>query len=194
MAKLAEFPEPMNVEQFLAFYDTRPEGEKWELIDGELFMNATPVNFHQLVVANIIGSLREKLRVAGNQFKASAGIGARLSDISSVEPDIMIRPRDRFNGRNTQDMMVAFEVLSPSTRHNDLKFKRENYPALPFLTHYVVVSAEKMEVRVYARATNWVQTMLKREGDEIHFDKPGVTLSLAEIYDDMTDLLEPAAP
>ena len=44
MAKLAAYPEPMNVAQFLAFNATRPDGEKWELIDGELFLIASPVN------------------------------------------------------------------------------------------------------------------------------------------------------
>ena len=194
MAKLADFPEPMNVDQFLAFYDTRPDGEKWELIDGELFMNATPVSFHQLVVANITHHLFDKLRNAGNLYRASAGIGARLSDFSSVEPDVMVRPRDKFNGRNTQDIVVAFEVPSPSTRQNDLKFKRENYPALPFLTHYVIVSAERVEVRVYARSANWAESLLVTLTDEIRFEKLGITLPLAEIYDDMTDLLETPAP
>lgn len=193
MAKLAEFPEPMNVDQFLAFYDTRPDGEKWELIDGELFMNATPVSFHQLVVANLIGTLRQKLRHAGNRFKASPGIGARLSDFISVEPDVMIRPRDKFNGRSSQDLVVAFEVLSPSTRHNDLKFKRENYPALPFLTHYVIVSAERVEVRVYAKSTQWAENLLVDLADEIGFETLGITLPLAEIYDDLTEFLETPA-
>ena len=194
MATLAAFPEPMNVEQFLAFYDTRPDGEKWELLDGELFMNATPVSFHQLIVGNITHHLFDKLRYAGNAFKASAGIGVRLSDFSSVEPDVMIRPRDHFNGRNCQDIVVAFEVLSPSTKRNDLKFKRDSYPALGSLTHYVVVSAERIEVRVYARDGGWAETVLNMANDEIHFSTLGASLSLAEIYDDLTQYLDtPAA-
>ena len=188
MATLAAFPEPMNVEQFRAFYDTRPDGEKWELIDGELFMNATPVSYHQLIVANVISHLYEKLRSEGNKYKAMPGIGVRLSDFSSVEPDVMIRPRDNFNGRNCEDIVVAVEVLSPSTRRNDLKFKRESYPALASLTHYIVVSAERMEVRVYARQTGWAEAVLVKPEDTIRFDALGVTLALAQIYEDLSTI------
>lgn len=190
MATLAAFPEPMDVAAFLAFCDTRPDGEKWELLDGELFMNATPVSFHQLIVGNITHHLFDKLRNAGNAFKASAGIGVRLSGFSSVEPDVMIRPRNHFNGRICQDIVVAFEVLSPSTQRNDLKFKRESYPALASLTHYVIVSAERMEVRVYARDLGWAETVLNLATDEIHFDHLGATLSLAQIYDDLAQYLD----
>ncbi len=30
---------PIRVEEFYAFTDTRPDEEKWELIDGELLLN-----------------------------------------------------------------------------------------------------------------------------------------------------------
>ena len=33
---------PMTVEEFYAFTDARPDGEKWELIDGEAVLNASP--------------------------------------------------------------------------------------------------------------------------------------------------------
>ena len=33
---------PMTIEEFYAFTDTRPDEEKWELIDGEPVLNASP--------------------------------------------------------------------------------------------------------------------------------------------------------
>lgn len=192
MATLAAFPEPMTVADFLAFGQTRPDGEKWELLDGELFLNATPVNWHQMIVAGLIGNLRAMLRLKGGRHLAIPGIGVRISDISAVAPDVMIRPRDGFRGNMCDDIIVAFEVLSPSTRRNDLQWKRQNYPALPGLSHYVVVSAEKREVRVFARAANWQEQVLTRPGDSIVFDKLGISLSLAEIYEDIDGLPEPS--
>ena len=43
---------PMTVEDFYAFTDTRPDEEKWELIDGELVLNAAPSRLHQRIVKN----------------------------------------------------------------------------------------------------------------------------------------------
>ena len=37
----------MTIEAFLAFYDTRPDGEKWELIDGFPVMSASPTQWHR---------------------------------------------------------------------------------------------------------------------------------------------------
>ena len=33
---------PMTVEEYFAFTETRPDNEKWELIDGEPILNASP--------------------------------------------------------------------------------------------------------------------------------------------------------
>jgi hypothetical protein len=34
---------PMTVEEYFAFTDTRPDNEKWELIDGEPILNTSPI-------------------------------------------------------------------------------------------------------------------------------------------------------
>ncbi len=191
MAKLAAYPEPMNVEQFLAFNATRPDGEKWELLEGELFLNASPVHPHQRIVGNLVFHLGGSLRAAGRIHEAIPGIGVILSDISAVEPDVMIRKRDNLRGNICDDILVAFEVLSPSTRRNDLEFKRKGYANLATLTHYVVVSPEQIDVRVYARAANWMEIRHDEPRDIIDFADLGVALSLSEIYEDMDDILEP---
>ena len=48
---------PMTVEEFYAFTDTRPDNEKWELIDGEPVLNAAPSRLHQRIVKNLIVAL-----------------------------------------------------------------------------------------------------------------------------------------
>ena len=189
MATLAAFPEPMNVEQFLAFYDTRPDGEKWELIDGELFMNATPARPHQKIVGAIYGTIEPQLLQAGGYWEIMPGIGVQLSDFSSVEPDLMIRPDDDLTGRMCDDIVVAFEILSPSTRRNDLEFKRINYASLPSLLHYVVISPDKIEVRLFSRNTGWSETTFTALDDVISFETLKAKLSLAEVYKKVRKLI-----
>ncbi len=48
---------PMTVAEFYAFTDTRPDEEKWELIDGEPILNAAPSRLHQRIVKNLIVAL-----------------------------------------------------------------------------------------------------------------------------------------
>ena len=182
MAKLADFPEPMSVEQFLAFYDTRPDGEKWELLDGELFINATPARPHQKIVHAISVAMDMQLQRAGGQWEIMPGIGVQLSDFSSVEPDLMIRPDDNLTGRMCDDIVVAFEILSPSTRRNDLEFKRINYASLPSLMHYVVIAPDKIEVRLYSRGNGWNEAIFSSLDGVITFEVPKASLLLADIY------------
>lgn len=192
MARLAAYPEPMNVEQFLDFGATRPDDEKWELLDGELFLNASPAYPHQIVVDNIVAHLRLALRAAGATHRVSTGTGVRLSDITLVQPDVMIRPRDARSDNVFDDIVVAFEILSPSTRRHDLQFKRKAYAGLASLTHYVVAAPKKRDVRVYARAEDWREVRMSAPGGTVDLPTLRVNLPLAAIYDDMDDFLEPA--
>jgi hypothetical protein len=58
-AKLAP-EQQMTIDEFLAFTETRPDEERWELIEGRPVLNPSPIDFHQIVVANIVTFLMQK--------------------------------------------------------------------------------------------------------------------------------------
>jgi Uma2 family endonuclease len=63
------------------------------------------------------------------------GLGVRVSDKDRPEPDILVIPSEhrRPDGRRDRsDVIVAFEVLSPSTEGRDLSWKRKAYTSLDF--------------------------------------------------------------
>ena len=122
---------PMRVEEFYAFTDTRPDEEKWELIDGEPLLNPTPSYLHQKIVRNLLVLLDEAARQSRGGWEVLPGLGVRLSDTSVPVPDVLIRPDKFIDGRDCDDMIVAFEVLSPSTAKRDLRWKRTAYASLP---------------------------------------------------------------
>jgi Uma2 family endonuclease len=47
-------PKQMTIEEFLAFTDTRPQEEHWELIEGVPVLGPSPTDYHQLVVTHIV--------------------------------------------------------------------------------------------------------------------------------------------
>ncbi len=47
-------------------------------------------------------------------------------------------------GRDRSDVLAAFEVLSPSTKDRDLRWKRTAYTSLASLTHYVVIAQDAL--------------------------------------------------
>ncbi len=171
---------PMTVQDFLAFTETRPDDERWELIDGEPILSPSPSYGHQKIVLNlsvVLSGLEEQ-----SDWEVLPGLGAKLSAISMPVPDVLIRPKLRIDGRFCDDMIVAFEVLSPSSVKRDLTWKRQAYANLPSLQHYVVLSQTQTDVRVFHRASGWAEHRLTGTSVPLLLTRPAITLDLARIY------------
>jgi Uma2 family endonuclease len=185
---------PMTVEEFYAFTDRQPDEEKWELIDGEPVLNASPSPFHQWIVRNIILALGNRERELNASWVVLPGLGVRVSNVNRPEPDVLILPRVGPSldpqGRDRSDVIVAFEVLSPSTEDRDLGWKRASYTKLPSLTHYIVVAQDAVDVVVFARANGFAEQPLRSLDHTIELKSLGISLPLAEIYRD-TGLVAP---
>ena len=187
---------PMTVEEFYALTDARPDGEKWELIDGEAVLNASPSNPHQFIIRNVIVALTLEERRIHAPWRAIPGIGALVSSTSRPEPDVMVMPKDAMSAdpakRDTRDAIVLFEIMSPSTKSRDLKWKRTAYASLPALMHYVVIAQDAVDVVVFSRTTSFAEQRFKSLSDMIAFPELGTALPLAEIYRDID--FAPGAP
>jgi Uma2 family endonuclease len=180
---------PMTVEEYFAFTDTRPDNEKWELIDGEPILNASPSKLHQRILLNLAILLGTMERRQPQSWEASPGVGVRVSDTSLPEPDVFIVPagsarRDPY-GRETSDVLVAFEILSPSTEDRDLRWKRTAYTSLPSLMYYVVIAQDTVDIVVFAREAGFTERRLRSLGDSLELPALGISLPLAEIYRDI---------
>ena len=176
---------PMTVEEYFAFTDTRPDNEKWELIEGEPILNATPSRLHQTIFLNLVYLLGALERQQHRTWEAIPGVGVRVSDTSLPEPDVFILPagtvrRDPYS-REVGDALVIFEILSPSTMERDLRWKRKAYTSLPSLTHYVVFAQDAVDVVVFPRETGFAERHLRSLDDRVEFPALGITLPLAEI-------------
>jgi Uma2 family endonuclease len=180
--------EPMTVEQFLTVADTLTENGKWELIEGALVMNASPSFLHQRILANLIFVLGSLQRQEPRLWEAFPGIGVRVSDTSLPEPDVLARPKTVPGGdpsaRQCDDIIVAFEILSPSTADHDLRWKRRAYSALPSLMHYVVIAQDAVEAFVFSRANGFAEQWLTSEDASIDLPALGISLKLRDLYHD----------
>jgi Uma2 family endonuclease len=178
----------MTVEEFYAFTDTRPDEEKWELIDGEPILSAAPSRLHQRIVKNLILALGNRERELAVSWTVLPGLGVRVSDTDRPEPDVLVIPSD-FRSldpqeRDTSDVIVAFEVLSPSTKGRDLRWKRTAYTGLPSLTHYIVIAQDVVEVIGFARDAGFAEERFRSIHKVIELRSLGTSLPLAEIYCD----------
>jgi Uma2 family endonuclease len=111
-----------------------------------------------------------------------------VSDASRPEPDVVIIPLHGDSAdplrRDRSDVVVAFEVLSPSTASRDLRWKRTAYTSLPSLTHYVVIAQDAVDVVVFARDANFAERRIRSLADALELPTLGISLLLSEIYRD----------
>ena len=179
---------PMTVEEFYAFTDTRPDEEKWELIEGEPILNAAPSQMHQLIIKNVIVALTIRERELNAPWMVLPELGVRVSNKDRPEPDILVIPFHHRSldphGRDVSAVIVAFEVLSPSTEGRDLRWKRNVYTSLASLTHYIVIAQDAVDVIVFARDNGFAEQRIRSLDNAIELRSLGISLPVAEIYRD----------
>jgi Uma2 family endonuclease len=181
-----KFPpeQQMTIEQFLAFAQTRPQEERWELIEGLPVLNPAPVRIHRLIAGNIMGFLRDHKRRAGASWVPLLGVGTRvpISPRSLPQPDVYVQEGAELDTPVTDDAIVIFEVLSPSNREADREWRQKVYASVPNCQHFVMVSTKAARVTVFDRSTRWAERKLTALDDSLELEAIGVSMPLAEMY------------
>ncbi|HKO16660.1 MAG TPA: Uma2 family endonuclease [Gemmatimonadaceae bacterium] len=121
------------------------DGQRYELIDGELFVTPAPSDLHQLVAGLLCARLWAYLRPwnVGRAFISPSDVRRADRARNRLQPDVfVIRLRD--GGRpaypfELSDLLLAVEVESPSNPAYDYQTKRELY-LLGGVPEYWVVS------------------------------------------------------
>ncbi len=128
--------------------DTPDDGFRYELCDGVLLVTSGPSNAHQIVVGELHLLLRagcpREMRVM------LAPTGYEPTDRRSFQPDLLVAWRaDVTHAPISAPLLLAVEVLSPSTRSVDLVLKRAMYEESGVAT-YVVVDPLVPSVQAWA--------------------------------------------
>lgn len=178
---------PMRFGEFVAFLDSRPDDEKWELVEGRPVSSPMPVRHHQIVVKNVLFALEREAFAKRPAWEVLPGLGVKVDDFNAPVPDVLVRPEDLLEGNFCDDVLAVFEVLSPGTASRDRKWKRQVYAALPSLRYYVAVSPSKVQVSLFSRSDAFAGPMLRDLSTTLELPALGVALPLASLYRD-TDL------
>ena len=84
------------------------------------------------------------------------------------------------------DATAIVEVLSPSTASSDLGEKLNAYLTLPALRTCAFVQQKRSNVMTYVRSERgWLYQELASPDDRLRFDGLEVSMTLAEIYEDI---------
>jgi Uma2 family endonuclease len=173
------------------------ESNRYELIEGELYVSCAPGIPHQLVLHNLdrkLGNYLEQNPIG----KLVPGPGVVFNKYNSVIPDIVfvsnerwrtIVAKSRFNA--APDLVI--EILSPdsSNRSRDLKLKHKVYAKFG-VPEYWVVDTWARSVSVFRLADNSLEEVATlRQKDQLESPLfPGLSLKLSDIFtDDLSEFL-----
>lgn len=155
-----------------------PEGERAELIDGEMFMMAPPMTVHQRILVKLIlkiGSYIEKNKGNCELLPAPFGVYIKKDNLNYVEPDISVicngDKLDEKGCHGAPDWVI--EIVSPASRKMDYVRKSQLYRETG-VREYWIVDPKKQTVTVY-KADQWDIPICHSFSERIH----------AGIYDDL---------
>ncbi len=108
---------------------------RYELLDGRLLVTPAPRSIHQFAIAELVAVLFAYLErnPVGVVLTSPADIELRPDTI--MQPDVFVIPittpvsGDALEWSDVKSLLLAIEVLSPSSAHEDRKAKKDFYLA-----------------------------------------------------------------
>ena len=185
--------EPLSIEAFRDWLESRPDEEHWELIAGVPTMMAPATKVHQRIVRNLDILLNSALEVHRPTLFAYQRVGLNLASVApdyDPEPDVVVVDAGNDEERYSNRFYLAAEVVSRSDSKT-VESKREIYKRHPDCRCVLVIQQSRIDVDIALMAdTGWVGRRLTEPGDQLVLDEFGLRCTLADIYRG-TKLLQP---
>ncbi|MBQ9436838.1 MAG: Uma2 family endonuclease [Lachnospiraceae bacterium] len=120
-----------------------PEGKRAELVDGKMYMMASPNLNHQLIALSLFRKLADFIDEKGGECKALAAplaVYLNQDEYNYFEPDVMVVcDRNKLSERGVEGAPdLVIEVVSKSSYTLDLSIKYEKYHQAGVKEYWVV--------------------------------------------------------
>jgi Uma2 family endonuclease len=174
----------MDVDEFMAFLETRPKGEHWDLIEGIAVMMAPASYVHQWIAYNLCYLLNSSFAAGGLDLRAYLNVGVRTPDVRNFqpEPDVAVVPGISRYELYSERFQLAAEILSPSNTKSEIGLKLHRYREAPDNLYVVVIDARAIHVELHARREDWQPAILSQSGDMIEMPEFALRCSVADLY------------
>lgn len=177
-------PGHFDVDAFMAFLESRPEKEKWQLVDGVAQRIMTPpLIAHQGIAAELAFVLNVALRANRPDLLAYCEAGVRLPGRLDFqpEPDVVVLSRQAPDSHWTEHFLLVAEILSPSNDREKIDRKVELYSEGPDNLHVLVVAQDAVKIVHRARTAGWRPEELGEE-DRLVLPEFGLDVAVLELY------------
>jgi Uma2 family endonuclease len=174
----------MDVDEFMAFLETRPKGEHWDLIEGIAVMMAPPSYAHQRIASNLCNLLNSAFTARRLDLFAYFDVGVRTPGVRNFQPqpDVAVVPGVSGYDLYSERFQLVAEVLSPSNTRQEIDLKLRRYREAPDNLYAMVIEPREFLVEVHAKNRNWQPAILVHADDSIEMPEFGLRCSVADLY------------
>ncbi len=165
------------------------DGNRYEVIDGVLYMATAPSSFHQWIIQELYWELRRQIQESGWGLVFLAPIGLFMPGCDPVQPDLLVvREKDRHmfqDGRIRGIPALIIEVQSPSNPTYDNRTKREAY-ARAGVPEYWIVRPATRDVLLCTRPDeamgDFVQSQIVEQSEVLVSPTLPVRIAVATLF------------
>lgn len=161
------------------------DGNRYEIIEGVLYMSPSPLSVHQLI-SKRLGYFLYQLELKGQGFLYAAPLDVHMPDCTPVQPDLIFLTSEQRELIQERGIFGAphllVEILSPGSRSLD-RVKKLNKYAAAGVVQYILVDPE-------AGTLEWLQLegagyrLLQSLGEEDSWTFRGQSLALRQLFDE----------
>jgi prevent-host-death family protein len=185
----------ISYEEYMELVDS--SDQRYELIDGEIYLLASPSFTHQVVVNEISGHFYNYFKGKPCQSLTSPfdvrlfGYATKFEeDPNIVQPDVMvICDEDKVNEKNKYEGIptLVVEVLSPSTKGKDMAKKLNLYMKSGVLEYWIVNPENKSILQYSFSQDKDIESLRSVNGDDTiqSIEFRGLEILLKDIFNDI---------
>jgi Uma2 family endonuclease len=149
---IATYRVPRKTYTYQDYFEMPDDGNRYEIIEGELLMSPAPYMNHQFISLNLVLKLAKFVLENKLGKICYAPVDVLLSDFNIVQPDILFISSDNLqiitekNIKGVPDLII--EIISPATGYYDLSGKKDLYEKFG-VQEYWIVDPMKQRIDIY---------------------------------------------
>jgi Uma2 family endonuclease len=174
----------MDADEFMALLETRPYGERWELIEGVAVMMTPSSYAHQRIAYNLCNLLNNSFAARRPDLFAYIHVGIRLPGLMNFQPppDDVVVPGVAGHDLYTERFQLVAEILSSSNTRREIDLKLRRYREAPENLYSVVIEPREFLAEVYATSRNWEPAIVRQPDDPNEMPEFGLRCRLGDLY------------
>jgi Uma2 family endonuclease len=151
-----------------------PEDLRYELIEGRLFVSPAPKLLHGQITFDVVAALKVN---QPEGWCASGEMSVMVNTRTELRPDaVVVRdvpPVWRNSPIMAADLLLAIEIVSPSSRYTDPGEKKKLYASAGIPSYWIIDTlAEMVTLTQYRLGANGVYEPRLHTADRVALDDP----------------------